>query len=441
MGRFHPIAQVLYESMFFFGMLQFLNKNIFSRFFSSKGDLMQKFKTALWLVTLMIGGWVGFNTYQYFFNINIPESFVSGVKEDGYYAGDISCVVNGSHHYKVGKISVFLDGTPLIYNFSIGKQSFEHPFAINTRTLTNGKHSLQTKVVDGTFKKNECAQTYNFHVDNTPLQAAFVRQNQESRVFQGRTLHVQFQVNKPLKEAKVHAFTKEYDCFPESENSLIYEAYIPVECEEKANEYLMTVDCMDPVDNVVALEGKVQVVAFPFKKQKLHVSAEKIKEEKEMGVSQQLLEDKLSEVIKNSPKKKLWHGAFYTPCEIQWIATEYGVIRTTNEKGKYAHKAIDIANTPKSVVWAPEDGVVVVKERYGYSGNTVVLDHGHGLTSLFFHLDSFPEELEVGQVLKKGKPLGTLGKTGYASGYHLHWEMRINNVAVDPMQWTKELLA
>lgn len=395
----------------------------------------------MWLLILSGGGWVGYNTYQYFFNTDMPESFLSGVKDGGYYAGDISCVVNGAHPYKVGKISVFLDETPLIYNFSIGKQSFEHPFTLNTRTLTNGEHNLKVTLADGTFKKNVCTKEYKFHVDNVPLQAAFIKQSNDSRVFQGRTLHVQFQSSKPLKDAQVHVFSKKYDCFPESEKSLIYEAYIPVECEEKPNEYPLTIDCMDPVDNVVTLEGKLQVVAFPFKKQRLHVSAEKIKEEKALGVSQQELEDKLKLLAENSPKKKLWNGTFYTPSEIQWIATEYGVIRTTQEKGVYAHKAIDIANTPKSVVWAPQEGVVVVKERYGYSGNTVVLDHGHGLLSLFFHLDSFADGLEVGQTLKKGNPLGTLGKTGFASGYHLHWEMRINNTPVDPLQWTKQMLA
>ena len=402
---------------------------------------MKMLRTLLWLLLLSGGGWVGYNTYQYFFNVNVPESFLSGVKDDGYYAGDISCVVNGSHSYKVGKISVFLDDTPLIYNFSIGRQSFEHPFTLNTRTLTNGKHKLKLSLVDGTFKRNECVKEYTFHVDNTPLQAAFIRQSNDSRVFQGRTLHVQFQASKPLKDAQVHAFSKKYDCFPESEGSLVYEAYIPIKCEEKPNEYLVSINCIDPVDNVVTLEGKTQVVAFPFKKQRLHVSAEQIKKEKEMGVSQQLLDDQLAELSQKSPKKKLWNGAFYVPTEIQWIATEYGVVRTTQEKGVYAHKAIDIANTPKSVIWAPQDGIVVVKERYGYSGNTVVLDHGHGILSLFFHLDSFADSLELGQTLKKGNPLGTLGKTGYASGYHLHWEMRINNTQVDPMQFTKQMLA
>jgi hypothetical protein len=401
---------------------------------------MKMLRAFLWLLLLSGGGWVGHNTYQYFFNMHIPESFLSGVKENGYYAGDISCFVNGSHSYKVGKISIFLDETPLIYNFSIGKQSFEHPFTLNTRTLTNGKHSLKVSLIDGTFKKNECVKAYDFYVDNTPLQAAFIRQTNDSRVFQGRTLHMQFQASKPLKDAQVHVLSKKYACFPESDKSLIYETYIPIECEEKPNEYPLTIDCIDPVDNVVTLEGKVQVVAFPFKKQQLHVSAEKIKEEKALGVSQQLLNDQLAELSLKSPQKKLWNGAFYVPSEVQWIATEYGVVRTTQEKGKYAHKAIDIANTPKSVIWAPQDGVVVVKERYAYSGNTVVLDHGHGILSLFFHLDDFADSLSLGQTLKRGNPLGTLGKTGYASGYHLHWEMRINNVPVDPMQWTKQLL-
>ena len=91
---------------------------------------------------------------------------------------------------------------------------------------------------------------------------------------------------------------------------------------------------------------------------------------------------------------------------------------------------------PKSVVWAPQDGVVVMKARFAHSGNTVVIDHGYGILSMFFHLDSFAP-IEVGETIKKGNPIGTLGKTGYATGYHLHWELRIGNVPVDPMEWTK----
>ena len=92
--------------------------------------------------------------------------------------------------------------------------------------------------------------------------------------------------------------------------------------------------------------------------------------------------------------------------------------------------------TQKSVIWASQDGIVVLKNLFAHSGNTVVIDHGWGVLTLLFHLDTFAP-LEVGDMIKKGKPVGTLGKTGYATGYHVHWEMRVGNVAVDPLEWTK----
>ncbi len=132
----------------------------------------------------------------------------------------------------------------------------------------------------------------------------------------------------------------------------------------------------------------------------------------------------------------MWRGAFCAPIDIERISCEFGTIRTTQHKGRYAHKALDIINTPKSVVWSPQEGIVVLKDRFAGSGNTVVIDHGCGVLSLFFHLHDFAG-IEVGQKLAQGNPIGKIGKTGEATGYHLHWEMRVDNVAVDPMQWTK----
>ena len=68
----------------------------------------------------------------------------------------------------------------------------------------------------------------------------------------------------------------------------------------------------------------------------------------------------------------------------------------------------------KSVVWATQDGKIVLKDRYVYSGNTVVIDHGYGILSLFFHLDSFAD-ITVGDPSLNEESIGTLGKTGYAS--------------------------
>ena len=62
-----------------------------------------------------------------------------------------------------------------------------------------------------------------------------------------------------------------------------------------------------------------------------------------------------------------------------------------------------------------------------------------GILTLLFHLENY-SNINVGDAVKRGNPVGTMGKTGYATGYHLHWEMRINNTPVDPLQWIKATL-
>jgi len=99
------------------------------------------------------------------------------------------------------------------------------------------------------------------------------------------------------------------------------------------------------------------------------------------------------------------------------------------------HKAVDLINRPHCTVWAAQTGKVIIKDRFYLTGNTIVLDHGLGIFTLYGHLEDFAD-INVGSIVKKGSPIGKLGMTGYAAGYHLHWELRINNIGVDPIEWT-----
>lgn len=395
--------------------------------------MLYRFRYGVMLCVIAVCGFTGYKVYNYFFDSTLPEITLSGLDVDGFYAGDIACKVVSN---KKGNLSVWLDGQPLINSYRLRNKNHEHPFIIPSKTINNGKHAIKIELTDASYAKNKIVIERNFIVDNTPLQAAFVRSESDYKVFQGRTLHVQFQANKELKEARIKTLSNSYECFPESKNSSIYECYIPVSCEEAPNEYLFAVDMTDKVGNNLNLESKFQIVLFPFKKQNLQVSSEKMAEEKTLGIDTAKLETVVAELIKNSPHEKLWRGAFCAPIDVARVTCDFGTIRTTQEKGRYAHKGLDLANAPRSVVWAPQDGLVVHKERYDFTGNTVIIDHGFGILSMFFHLDSFAD-IKVGQKIAKGNPIGTLGKTGYATGYHLHWEMRVNNVQVDPMQWTK----
>lgn len=385
---------------------------------------------------LIVVSFAGWKSYHYFFDNHTPDLTLIGIESNHYYADDIHCSLVAHDTYKISDISIWLDGKQLINKFKINATTCEHPFFIATRTLSNGIHTLKAEAINATYHKNKTVLEVPFFVDNIPLQAALIRPESDYKVFQGRTLHIQFQVNKEIKSAVVHALSNNYHAFQEAKNSPIYECFIPITCEEIPNEYLLTVDILDHVGNTLILEAKFQVVAFQFKKQTLHVDSEKVQEEKDAGIAAAQLEADLERLLQQSPQQKLWQGVFYPPIDIKGISTDYGTVRTTQERGRYAHKAVDVLNTPKSVVWATQDGIVIIKNRYGHSGNTIVIDHGYGIVSLFFHLDTFAD-LNVGDKIKRGNPIGTLGKTGYASGYHLHWEMRINNIPVDPLQWIK----
>jgi murein DD-endopeptidase MepM/ murein hydrolase activator NlpD len=393
--------------------------------------MILKVRNGVILVGLLLFGWLGWGVYKYFFDLRKPEILLSGLDQDHYYCGDVACALASN---KSGEVTVSLDGKQLIQRFKISQ---EQPFTIPSKTVSNGKHQLKVDFIDGTYRKNKASLVRDFFVDNMPLQAALVKSETDYKVFQGRTLHVQFQVNKPIEQASIAALSGKYACFPESKESLVYETFIPINCEENPNEYLFALDILDKVGNGLHLENKFQVVQYPFKKQTLQVSDEKIKEEYERATGDNM-EDTLEKLVQQSPHEKLWRGAFCVPSEVQRITCEFGTIRTTQQKGRYVHRGIDIINLPKSIVWAPQSGIVALKDRFGMTGNTVVIDHGWGIFSLFFHLDDFAKNLQVGTKIAKGSPLGTIGKTGYATGYHLHWEMRVNNIGVDPLQWTKE---
>ena len=389
-----------------------------------------------WILFLLVSGFVGYRAYNYFLVDGVPSITLNSLMEDGHYGGNVSGVVQCSHPYKVKEITVFLDDKPLANSSSIGRSYFEFPISL-PKGLSNGRHKLLVKAKAGTYKQPVSTQEISFNIDNTPLHAAFVRPGFEYKVFQGRTLHIQFQANKKLKQAVLKTSTNQYPCFAEGLHSTIYECFMPIACEEHPNEYPFYIEITDLVGNSTQLEGKYQVMPFAFKKQVLKVSSEKVKSEAEVSLPQSRLEEELAELFKMSPQEKLWTGSFYVPIEMTGITCDYGVKRVTQEKGCYTHKALDLIGAPRTVVWAPQDGVVVIKKRYASSGNTVIIDHGCGVFTLLFHLEDFANVNE-GDKVKRGNPVGTLGMTGYATGYHLHWEMRINNVHVDPMQWAKD---
>lgn len=112
------------------------------------------------------------------------------------------------------------------------------------------------------------------------------------------------------------------------------------------------------------------------------------------------------------------------------FSNSFGRKRFFNGEERAPHSGLDIPAPVGQKVVAPANGTVVATGHYFFNGNTVMIDHGQGLISMFCHLSKIT--VEKGQKLQQGEILGLVGKTGRVTGPHLHWGMSLNNARVDP---------
>lgn len=113
------------------------------------------------------------------------------------------------------------------------------------------------------------------------------------------------------------------------------------------------------------------------------------------------------------------------------ISSLFGLKRVYNKKPRAPHTGLDVAAPENSPVKTISRGTVVDVHDYFFTGNTVIVDHGMGIFSLYAHLKD--THVEKGQKLKKGDLIGTVGMTGRVTGPHLHWSMIMNETFVDPL--------
>lgn len=120
---------------------------------------------------------------------------------------------------------------------------------------------------------------------------------------------------------------------------------------------------------------------------------------------------------------------FITPTAGRY-SSHFGLRRTFNGQPRAPHRGLDIAAPKGAPVVAPADGMVTHVGSFFFNGNTVFVDHGQGLISMFCHLERI--DVAAGEAVAQGKVLGAVGMTGRVTGPHLHWSVFLNGTPVDP---------
>ena len=116
-----------------------------------------------------------------------------------------------------------------------------------------------------------------------------------------------------------------------------------------------------------------------------------------------------------------------------WYSSRFGYRESPFTGRREFHRGLDIANRAGTPILAPADGVVTYAGRKGLMGNMVTIDHGFGMLTRYGHLKKILKK--KGSRVKRGETIALMGNTGRSTGPHLHYEVRLNGVAVNPMNY------
>ena len=112
------------------------------------------------------------------------------------------------------------------------------------------------------------------------------------------------------------------------------------------------------------------------------------------------------------------------------ITSPFGIKRFYNGQPRRPHTGLDYAGDTGTPIKAPAAGKVILVGNYFFNGNTIFLDHGQGLISVYIHMNKYIAK--QGQKVKKGDIIGTIGQTGRTTGPHLHWGVYLNRTVINP---------
>ena len=207
-----------------------------------------------------------------------------------------------------------------------------------------------------------------------------------------------------------------------------WEGLVGVDLAQKPGKYPVAVTVTQPDGHTVQAHTTVVVTARNFPTRRLKVNPRFV--EPAPAEAERMAADakRLAEVFASLSDRR-WQGAFKPPIHTA-STSNFGSRSVFNGQPRAPHAGMDYAGAVGTPIVAPNAGRVVLADDLFLTGNTVVVDHGLGLYSLFAHLSQM--DVRVGDEVGTGSPVGLVGKTGRVTGPHLHWSVRLGAARIDP---------
>lgn len=252
----------------------------------------------------------------------------------------------------------------------------------------------------------------------------------ESRIAQGRTLVISVTLS---TEAKLTAAFEDRPVML-SGSGKHYWGIVGIHALSEIGVYSVAFTATLPDGSQSAVAQNVVVTAGPYSTETIVVvpGREDLLDPEVVAAETQ----KMTYIWNQVTPQKQWDGPFRYPLDEIRITSEFGTRRSYGEGPVNGfHGGLDFGGSGVPI-YAPAAGTVVLAEQLVVRGNAVLIDHGMGLFSGYWHQSEIA--VHPGDKVAPGDLIGYVGDTGLVTGPHLHWEMRLGGIAVDPLQWVKE---
>lgn len=252
----------------------------------------------------------------------------------------------------------------------------------------------------------------------------------DNEIYQGRTLEIRLEpdTNWLPQELKGNIGEEALHLFPQGSLFKAFKAFAPT---APAQTYPLKLTYNDPGGRGRELSLDIKVVQYDFPRQNLYLPDEKV--ELSDAANDEIDNSQLAPTYATFSPNFLFTGKWTLPGSGE-ITTEFAEKRAYGDSTdyKYIHGGIDYAMPLGAPVYAPADGkVIYTADNMLVRGNAVAIDHGVGVTSYYYHLNSYM--VKPGDMVKKGQLIARVGTTGRSNGPHLHWEVRVNGVITYPL--------
>jgi murein DD-endopeptidase MepM/ murein hydrolase activator NlpD len=236
---------------------------------------------------------------------------------------------------------------------------------------------------------------------------------------------------------KLPVVTSEWDGHPqalwqEGQKTSTLHALIGIDLEKPPGKYEWRISW--PAADGKELSCSVPIVVRTGKFPTEHLKVEQQYVQPDPEQEKRAAEDqkKMRAIYDTVTLERLWDGKFRLPLKDVTTGGNFGRRRILNGQARSPHSGVDFPAAAGTAVFASQSGKVVLAEELYYSGNTVVIDHGYGIYTMYCHLSKIG--VSVGDAIKAGDELGKVGATGRVTGPHLHWGLTIQHARVNGMQ-------